>query len=105
MSQNEDTMKRKQPASAPSDEITLLGQILSNGAKKMPRSLARYLLTVGFSADDKARIHQLLVRNQDGALNETEKEELSRYVNVGCLIAILHAKARKALRRTRTVGA
>ena len=82
-----------------SPEVTLLGRILSNGAEDFPPELARYFLTVGFGAEDKARMHDLALRNQEGALAPREKEELLRYANVGCLLGILQSKARKSLNK------
>jgi hypothetical protein len=80
-------------------EAALLGRILKNGTKAFPPALARYLLTVGFSAEEKARMHELAVKNQEGALTPDEKEELLRYANVGCVLGILQSQARKSLKR------
>lgn len=47
------------------NEITILARILSNG-KGISSALARHLLKLGFSDDDKAHMHDLAVRNQSG---------------------------------------
>jgi hypothetical protein len=60
--------------------------------------MARYVLKLGFSEPDKARMHQLSVRNQSDALNAAEKEELFAYAKAGSLLSILKSKARRALR-------
>jgi hypothetical protein len=60
--------------------------------------MARHFLALGFSERDKARMHDLAERNQDGALSGAEKEELLGYAKAGCLLGILHSKARRALR-------
>ena len=52
-----------------------------------------------FSAEDNARIKDLAARNQGGALSTAEREELRGYANAGCLLGILHAKARRALKK------
>jgi hypothetical protein len=44
-------------------------------------------------------MHDLAVRNQSGALSAAEKEELLGYAKAGCLLGILHSKARRALKR------
>jgi hypothetical protein len=64
----------------------------------MPPTIARYLLKLGFSEDDKARMHDLAVRNQDDALSSGEREELLAYAKAGTLLSILKSKARRALR-------
>jgi len=87
----------EKPESA-TDEIAILGRILSNG-KGIPVGVARQLLKLDFSAEDKARMHDLALRNQDGALSDKEKQELHSYANAGCLLGILHSKARMALKQ------
>jgi hypothetical protein len=77
-------------------EIGILAKVLGNG--HMPTNTARYLLNVGFSEDDKARMHDLAVRNQDDALSSVEKEELFAYAKAGTLLSILKSKARRTLR-------
>ncbi len=50
-------------------EVTILARVLGNGQAQMPRDLARYILDLGFSDRDKARMHDLVVRNQDDSLS------------------------------------
>jgi hypothetical protein len=59
--------------------------------------LARHLLKLGFSEHDKARMHELAVKNQESSISPEEREELDSYVKVGDLLAILQSKARKLL--------
>ena len=78
-------------------EIDILARVLGNGRDQMPPDIARYILKLGFSDGDKARMHDLAVRNQDDALSPAEKEELVAYAKAGCLLSILKSKARRAL--------
>ncbi|MBI3407497.1 MAG: hypothetical protein HY040_03970 [Planctomycetes bacterium] len=64
----------------------------------MSSRLARYVLTLGFSAREQAHMEELAVRNQAGRLTPDEHGELLNYVNAGHLLALLHSKARKALK-------
>ncbi len=80
------------------NEITILARILSNG-KTFPPAVARQLLKFGFSDEDKARMHELAVRNQSGSLSTKERQELRSFANAGCLLGILHSKARQSLKR------
>jgi hypothetical protein len=90
-----------QPAKAAlstSSEVGIFARVLSNG-KGMTPLLARHILTLGFDEGDKARMNDLAARNQEGKLSDPEKKELQDYIHAGCLLSILHSKARKALKR------
>src|SRR5262245_38996382 len=75
---------------------------LWEGNMSLPRSVARYLVRVGFSDEDKARMHDLAKRNQQGRLSATEFEELDNYVKVGDLLGTLQSKARRVLKKAAT---
>src|SRR5437016_903721 len=79
-------------------EVTILARILDNEKGQLPLHMARYLLNREFSDDDKARMHDLAVRNQEDALSPAEKEELLAYAKAGTLLSILKSKARRVLR-------
>ena len=64
----------------------------------LSRVLARYLLTLGFDQEDRDRMSDLAERNQEGALEPDEVEELQNYVKAGNMLALLHSKARRSLR-------
>ena len=85
-------------ATSEAGEITILGRILMNG-KELSPAVARHLLGLGFSEEDKARINDLATGNQRGTLSAGEREELRDYANAGCLLGILHAKARRAVKK------
>lgn len=70
----------------------------------MPASVARYLINLGFSDADRARLHHLALRNQEDGLSPAEKEELFAYVKSGSLISILKSRARRILRMKRRKG-
>ena len=72
---------------------------LWEGTASLPLSVARYLVRIGFSDQDKARMHDLAVRNQQGRLTAAELEELDNFVKVGDLLAIVQSKARRALKK------
>jgi hypothetical protein len=82
---------------APPNEAAIFARVLGNERGALRRDLARYILTLGFSEQDKARMHDLAVRNQEDALSPAEKEELFAYAKAGTLLSILQAKARRAL--------
>src|SRR5262249_21983838 len=79
-------------------EVSILARILAKEDGGLPPHLARYLHTVGFDEHDKARMHDLAMRNQDDALSPAEKEELFAYVKAGNLLSILKSGARRAFK-------
>jgi hypothetical protein len=79
-------------------EVSILARVLGNGSGQLPREIARYILSLTFSDRDKARLHDLTVRNQADALSPGEKEELLAFGIVGDVLAILKSKARRGLR-------
>jgi hypothetical protein len=81
-----------------SSEVAILARVLSGGHGQLSHELARHLLRLGFNDEDKHRMHDLAVRNQNGALSPSEKEELFAYAKAGKLLSILKSKARRALR-------
>jgi hypothetical protein len=79
-------------------EIAILARVLGNDQGRLSLTMARHLLDTGFTADDKRRMHDLAIRNQDDDLSLPEKEELHAYAKAGTLLSILKAKARRTLR-------
>ncbi|MGZ3386368.1 MAG: hypothetical protein ACXVB5_15815, partial [Isosphaeraceae bacterium] len=56
-----------------------------------------YILDLTISERDKARMHDLAVRNQDDALTPAEKEEMHAFGKAATLLSILKSKARRTL--------
>jgi hypothetical protein len=81
-------------------EATILARVLSNEHGQIPPEVARYIVDLTFSDRDKARMHDLAMRNQQGALSPAETDELFAFVKAGDLLAILKAKARRTLKIT-----
>ncbi len=82
---------------AAQNEVTILARVLGNEEGRLPPAMARYVLGLGFGGRDKARMHDLAVRNQDDALSLAEKEELFAYAKAGSLLSLLTSKARRVL--------
>jgi hypothetical protein len=78
-------------------EVTILARVLGSEEGRLPLAIARYLLSLGFGERDKARMHDLAVRNQEDALSPIEREELLAYAKAGTLLSILKSRARRAL--------
>jgi len=84
-------------AHASENEVTILARILGNENGQLPNDLARYILDLNLSERDKARMHDLAVRNQDDELTPAEKEELFGFAKATSLLSILKSKARRTL--------
>lgn len=82
-----------------SSEAAIFGRVLQNSKGAMSKELARYLIALEFIEEDKARMHELAVKNQAGALPKDEQEVLENYVRIGNLLATLQSKARQRLKQ------
>jgi len=82
-------------------EAGIFGRILTNCKEVMTHELSRYVLTLGFSDAEQARMQDLATRNQENNLSADERQELMNYVRAGHLLALLHSKARKSLKKRR----
>jgi hypothetical protein len=80
------------------NEVTILARVFDDERGLLPRDLARSILNVEFNDRDKARMHDLAVRNQADALSPEEKEELFAFAKAGTLLGILKSKARRTLK-------
>jgi hypothetical protein len=63
---------------------------------------ARALLKLRFPPQDIARMQDLVAKSRRGDLTESESIEIDTFERMGCLLDILHSKARRVLRRRRT---
>jgi hypothetical protein len=82
---------------ASENEVTILARILGNEDGQLPDDVARYILDHNISDRDKARMHELAVRNQDDELTPAEREELYGFAKATTLLSILKSKARRTL--------
>ncbi len=80
-------------------ENAIFARLLENYKGTISPRLARLILSLGFSEEDQARMNDLAYRNQNGELTSGEHDELMGYVKAGHLLALLQAKARKALKK------
>jgi len=80
-------------------EFAIFARLLSNSRGEMAPPLARYILTLGFNDAERARIDEFTDRNQRGVASSDERDELLNYVKASHLLALLHSKARKALKK------
>lgn len=71
---------------------------------KLSPTAARALLRLQFSEQDQVRMHELSAKARAGTLTAEEDTELDTFERLGCLLDILHSKARQALKRRRAAS-
>lgn len=82
--------------STPKD-IAIFARLLQGGGANMRPSLARHVLSLGFSDEEQRRMSDLAARNQEGVLSAEERDELFGFVRAGHLLAALQSRARRTL--------
>jgi hypothetical protein len=80
-------------------EAAIFARLWDDGENRFSRTVARHVLKLQFAERDRARMHELAAKNQDGGLSSEEQAELDNFVRVGDLVAILQSKARKWLKK------
>ena len=81
-------------------EVAILGRLFVNSKTALTPERAHFLLSVDFSDEDKKRMQELAAKNQHGGLSDVEREEFLGFAKAGCLVGILHSRARRALRKS-----
>ena len=81
-----------------SSELAIFARLIRADDSELSLELARYILTLGFDDEDQQRVTELAERNQEGGLSSEEKAELENFVKAGHMLALLHSKARMALK-------
>jgi hypothetical protein len=81
-----------------SSELAIFARLIRADDSDLSRELARFMLTLGFDKEDQNTMADLAERNQEGLLSSDEKAELENFVKAGHMLALLHSKARMALK-------
>ncbi|MGH7200240.1 MAG: hypothetical protein ACREJB_06520 [Planctomycetaceae bacterium] len=81
-------------------EADILDQIIAPDQPGPSPEFARAILELRFSDAATRKIRELLDRNHQGAITETERAELERYLRVGQFLDLMQAKARLTLHQT-----
>lgn len=77
-------------------DATLLSRLVLDD---LPAEMAQALLRLRWDQKDLDRLHDLVMKNQDGALTPSERSELDSYLRVSSLLDLMHARARRSLQR------
>jgi hypothetical protein len=65
---------------------------------------ARAFLKLQFPEVDQHRMSELAKKARQGSLTTEEETEANAYEQLGCLLDILHSRARRVLKRQRTAS-
>ena len=92
-------MAKKTSNGKPQREAAIFARIWESGPSGWTPELARHVLRLKFADEDVARMHALAAKNQEGALDAAESDELDSYIKVGDLLALLQSRARRYLQK------
>jgi hypothetical protein len=80
-------------------EAAILARSIHPERDDLPREAAQALLHVGLAPEDLERLHLLVTKNQDDALTPGEKADLESYLRLSSFFDLMHAKARRSLKK------
>lgn len=92
-------MSASSAATVPNGEAAILGRLIRPDRDDLSADAARSILKLDFDAEDRARMHELAVKAQQGALVGADEAELASYRGVGRLLELMRSKARLSLKR------
>jgi hypothetical protein len=81
-----------------SSEAAILSRVIQGSKVTLSPEAAKVFLELGFSEEDRKKMHELAVKNQHGKLSQEEERELDSYVRIGRFLDLLSAKAAKSLK-------
>jgi hypothetical protein len=87
----------------PNSQAAILSRLIRPEDDNLTLEAAEGFLRIKFEQRELDRMHQLAVKNQDGALTPQERDEMDNYRRVGFLLDLIHSKARRALKKHRAV--
>ena len=85
-------------------QVTTLDRLVQPLSDCLTRESAERLVRLKPDPKLQARVDDLAAKCSAGTLTESEREEYSRYVSFGTFVAILKAKARITLAKSRTAS-
>ena len=86
-------------STSPATQAAIFAELWDRPPNRLTVPLARHILKMQFSDEEKARVVDLVRRSKTGDLTPAEVEEMDNYLKVGDLLAILQSKARQFLKR------
>lgn len=88
-----------QTTHAAAAEAAILSRLVKPNGGDFSPEVAEAILKLDFDPTDRARMHELAVKNQEGDLTKAEEEDLHCYRRVGYFVDLLRSKARISLKK------
>jgi hypothetical protein len=79
-------------------EAAIFADLWDRSPNRMTPAVARYILKLSFTEEERTRVVELVRRNTAGRLSVAEVEEMDTYLRAGDLLALLQSKARRFLK-------
>ena len=89
----------------PNCDVAIMARIIQPERGDLSLAAAKAMLKFAFVQSDQDRMSALLQKAQAGTLTDAEQDEIDDYERVGHLLGIVHAKARKALTKSKRTSA
>jgi hypothetical protein len=89
------------PSSAETSEVAILSRVIRPDEDDLPAAAARAILKIDFEEKDRRRMNELARKARAGTLTRKEREAIDNYDRVGHVLALMHSKARRALKKRR----
>jgi hypothetical protein len=80
-------------------EVAILSRVFQPNNGTLSAAAARAWLKLDFADEDRARMHELAVKAQEGMLSAEDEVALNNYRRAGCLLDMMHSKARHSLKK------
>ena len=77
---------------------TIFSRMFESNRATISPALARSILGLSFSAEDRARMRELATKNHQGEISPQELEELDHSITAGDMLAMWQSKARRVLK-------
>jgi hypothetical protein len=82
----------------PTTEAAIWARVIHPNGELTP-AVARAILKLEFSDDDRERMHELSQKAQEGTLTSEEQFEIDNFERVGNMLAIWKSHSRRLLKR------
>ena len=76
----------------------ILSRLVAPGDRDLSRRAAEGLLSLHFDAQDVERMNELAALARERPLTQDEQQEMESYNRIGHFLALVHSKARIALK-------
>jgi len=86
-------------SSTATSEVAILSRVLEPNNGTLSAAAARAWLKLDFNDQDRARMHELALKAQDGMLTSKDQLDLDTYRRVGRLLDMMHSKAHHSLKK------